>query len=496
MITNASETISTNQYKQRLTGLDKSIEKILNDFNIPGMAVSIIVNGEVIKEQGYGYRNIEKQLKVTSDTQFSIASLTKSFTSFTIGTLVDEGKLDWDIPVKSYLPKWQLQNSYATNHVNLRDMLSHRVGLPRHDLLMIKFPKLTGEELLKKLKHLDPSKELRQRFQYNNLMYGMAGYTAEKVTGKAWSKLLNERILDKVDMVNTSVNTDELFLFNDIATPYDEIGHHLTPVPYSHHLNSVIAPAGSLYSSISDLNKWAIMILNNGKYKDKVIIKPGTLKQLQLPQIPVSTRHSKNKKYSPDSYGLGWHIRNVGDHYLVYHSGNSNGFTSMMFTYPKENIAVTILVNKDMSDIPYGLAFDISERLFGNHSPKNVANLLADKRAGINHHANHGAQHKAKPEPFVSSTFSIEKYTGIYKHPAYGEAVVSQKNDKLYLRYGSIYEPFEHWNYNSFIGTGDTDISRLDDERILFNINDEGKVESVLLPFESRLSGIRFNRVF
>ena len=491
---NADQSKTIN-YTQQLKGLDYQIEQVLADFNIPGLAIAIVTKDKVIKAKGYGLRNIENKLPATADSQFAIGSATKAFTSFMLGTLVDEGRIDWNKPIKQYLPQWQLFDEYATHHVTLKDMLSHRTGLPRHDHIMEGFPRLTGEDLLSKLKYLEPSYELREKYQYNNLMYGLAGYLAEEVTNKNWSELIQARILNPLNMTNTSMSYQQVNTSPNHALPYDEISKSLTQIPQATRIDSMISPAGAMHSSANDMSQWLSMLLNNGKTQQHQLIKANTLQQMQLPQTPISTGLSSNKNFSPTAYGMGWHTRTIGGHYLNYHGGNIDGFTTMVFVYPQDDIAMVIMVNKDMSDIPYNLAIDISARLFFEEPTRRVKKLLEDRHAGINHHMNHGAMSKTKPRAKLSSTYAIKQYVGRYSHPAYGEVEISLRAGKLNLSYGVINEPFEHWNFNTFIGVGNSDTSSFDDEKMRFSIGNEGSVTTVYLPFETALKGVKFNRV-
>ncbi|MFT4926732.1 MAG: CubicO group peptidase (beta-lactamase class C family) [Phenylobacterium sp.] len=492
-----------------LTGLDAQIKNTLSDFAIPGLAIGIVANGKVLKTQGYGLRDIKNRLPATADTQFSVGSTTKAFTSFLIATLVDEGKLDWDLPVKHYLPQWQLADVYATNHVNLTDMLSHRTGLPRHDLLWIGFPELTGAQLVKKLPYLSLSKELRQRYQYNNLMYGMAGYIAEQVTGTSWSNLVQQRILNKLEMNNTSLSYSQMLATNNYAQPYNLIGDSLTQVPQKTNIDSVVRPAGGIHSSVKDMSKWMLMLLNEGKYPStegqQSLIKRRSLAKLQVPHTPISSRLSKHQ--SPRSYGLGWDIETVDGFYQVYHGGNIDGFTASVITYPQQGIGVVVLVNKGMSDIPYNLAMDVSGRLLGNGlsgEPRNyVAEALQQKLKGHNPHEHHGPAAMTRPAVVLDAPFSFERYAGRYRHPAYGELTISvvaadgkaDVGQLLQIQYGSLSESFDHWHFNTFIGDADQLNSYFGGEEMTFNVNAKGEIVGVTVPFEARLGGIEFTRL-
>src|SRR5215471_16439452 len=201
---------STSTYITQLKGFDEVLQATLQEWNIPGLAVAIVKNDAMVYSQGFGKRDIAKPLAVTPRTLFRIASCTKAFTATALGMLVDEGKLDWDTPIKHYLPAFKLYDAFATERVTVRDILAHRSGLPRHDLLGYK-SQLTRPELVARLQYLEPNKDLRSEWQYNNLMYVLAGYLIEVISGKSWEEFLQQRLLIPLEMTssNTSVRLSQ-----------------------------------------------------------------------------------------------------------------------------------------------------------------------------------------------------------------------------------------------------------------------------------------------
>ncbi len=179
--------------EQRLQGIDQTIEKILKDWNVPGCGIGIVYKDKLVFAKGYGYRNMEKKLPVTPNTLFQIASNSKLFTATAIGFLVDEGKLDWDKPIKKSVPQIQFYNNDLDANVTIRDMLSHRTGISRHDGIWYKSD-FTRQEMFDRIKYLEPSLPLRQGYLYNNLMYMAAGQIVEILSGKTWERYVNDRI--------------------------------------------------------------------------------------------------------------------------------------------------------------------------------------------------------------------------------------------------------------------------------------------------------------
>lgn len=483
-------------YQKRLKGFDQQVDKILKDFNVPGLGIAIVADGKVIKARGYGFRNIEKKLPITANTQLSIGSTTKAFTSLMIGTLVEEGKLDWDRPVKDYLPQWQLADEYATKHVNLIDMLSHRTGLPSHDFLWLGNPVFTGQQLVDKLPHLAFRHELRQRYRYNNLMYGMAGYLAEQVSGQSWPQLIQSRILDKLDMKDTSVNYQQMMASSDYALPYTETSNVLaTNQPYE-EVDGAVRPAGALHSSTNDMAKWLTFLLNKGEFEGKQLIKEDTLAKMQTPHISITQQYSTNADFGPRSYGLGWKIRSFRGHYQVSHDGNIAGYTAQLVTYPLKGIGMVILANKDNSGVPYQLSKDLSERLLALEPKNHISKYLQRRLEYTNASDNEMPVASKKSGGTLETTLALSDYAGRYHHPAYGDVVITTNKGLLQLVFGSlINEPFAHWNLNTFIGNGNQETSFFVDEKMQFEINDSGDISAVQIPFEYGIKGIKFSRL-
>src|SRR5437016_9054110 len=204
---------------QKLAGFDAFMEKTLKDWNGPGIGVGIVVGDKLVFAKGYGYRDYGKKLAFTSGTVCPIASNTKLFTAVAAGMLVEDGKLTWDKPVRESVPTIRFYNEQLNNTVTLRDMLSHRTGITRHDTIWYKSD-FTRKELFDRLKYLEPQEPVRQSFLYNNLMYCDAGYAIELQSGKRWEQFVRERILDPLGMKSTCYSIGEMISHPDHGVPF------------------------------------------------------------------------------------------------------------------------------------------------------------------------------------------------------------------------------------------------------------------------------------
>ena len=194
--------------KLLLEEFDPVVEQALIDFEVPGIAIGVVVDGQIVYAKGFGSRNTEKKLPVTKETLFALGSCTKAFTTFAMGNLVDQGLAEWDDLVIDILPEFRLADQYATANVTIRDLLTHRTGIPRHEFVWYN-SKMTKDELLKRIRYLQPSFDVRQCYQYGNLMYFITGIAMEKLAQKTWEDQIRERILNPLDMKNTNFSVKE-----------------------------------------------------------------------------------------------------------------------------------------------------------------------------------------------------------------------------------------------------------------------------------------------
>ncbi len=334
---------------EKAAKINKTLDEIRNYidtslamWNTPGISVAIVMNDSVLMAEGFGYRNLEDSLPVTSKTLFAIGSCTKAFTTAAMGILVDEGKLDWEAKVTEYLPAFQLHEDYATDHMNLIDLVTHRSGLPRHDALWYG-SSLTREELFKRLKYLEFSEEFRTEFQYNNLMFMTAGLLVGHVAGTTWEDFVKKRILDRLGMINSNFSVNISQQADDYALPYIEKKDSITLTDFRNI--DAMGPAGSINSNAEDMARWLKLQLNGGEVNGNEIISSTNIDLMHSPQIIMKGK-TANPEILFSAYGLGWGMESYRGHYLVQHGGGIDGFTAMVTLLPQDDIGIVVLANK------------------------------------------------------------------------------------------------------------------------------------------------------
>ncbi|MDP1608658.1 MAG: serine hydrolase [Chlamydiales bacterium] len=488
----SSFTAEASAARNRLEGFDILVENALKDYEVPGVAIGIVVDGQVIYSKGFGYRDLEAKKPITPDTLFAIGSCTKAFTSFLAGTLVDEGILDWDANVVDILPSFRLYDSYATQHMTIRDLLTHRSGMPRHDYMWYN-SKLSRSELMQRLRYLEPASQLRERFHYNNLMYLAAGYLMEQLTQKSWETLVSERIFAPLEMTKSNFSVEEMQKSDDHASPYLQKNDQL--IRMSLRDISVIGPAGSINSNVQEMTNWIKMQLDQGAYNKTPLINPATLQEMHSPQVVVSGT-PEHKEAVLSTYGIGWGVLSYRGHYHVSHDGGDDGFVSVVTLLPNEKIGVVILSNKNLTTLPRFLCAEIIDRLLDlpplNWYGEGLDSYLKTKTAQKQLQEQEYLSRKKNTTP----SHPLQDYVGQFEHPGYGLVDITSVNGQLNLTFNHITSTLNHWHYDMFVVSEESEdlyFSRIG-TKITFQMNDHGEIETIAIPFEPGTGDILFKK--
>jgi CubicO group peptidase (beta-lactamase class C family) len=470
---------------KKLQGFDAYMEKVLKDWNAPGVGVGIVVNNKLVFAKGYGYRDYEKKLPFTSTTLCPIASNTKLFTAVAAGLLVTEGKLTWDKPVRESVATIRFYNDALNNTVTLRDMLSHRTGITRHDLIWYR-SHFTRKELFERLKYMEPKEQPRQVFLYNNMMYASTGYIIELSSGKSWEEFVRERILQPLDMKNTEYSIADMQKHPDYGVPFTEKRDttEIYRIPYYEDTVGV-APAGAIISNIEDLSHWLTALMNDGKYAGKQVLPSGVLKNTLEPAIALPNTLGEAKGYWEmlnSAYGMGRQTASYRGHLLTFHGGDIDGFHSQVSFMPQEHIGVIVFVIGDHCSSLYNtVSYNVYERLLGMDqtpwSDRWNEVRRKGKQAGKEARAKAGAERVANTKP----SHALQDYVGEYEHPAYGVLKILLRDGQLQFDFRKLQFPMSHFHYDRF----DTP----DDERfgkwsVNFGTNPQGEIDTAAMSLD------------
>jgi CubicO group peptidase (beta-lactamase class C family) len=468
---------------QKLDGFDDFANKELRDWKCDGFAIAIVQDGKIVLSKGYGLRDVKKNLPVTEKTLFAIGSATKSFTVTSLGVLVDQGKLDWDKPVRDYLPDFKMWDPFATERMTPRDLVTHRSGLPRHDLMWYSSP-FSRQELFDRLRYLEPNKDFRTTFQYQNLMFMTAGYLAGHVAGTTWEQLVHQVIFEPLGMTNSNFSITESQKTADFSQPYQVVNDIPVDIPFR-NIDS-IGPAGSINSNIEDMTKYVMMHLAKGKG----VVSATNEMQMMTPQMAIQAP-SPDKELGDLSYGMGFFVTTYRGHKFVHHGGNIDGFTALVAFLPQDNIGLVILTNQNSSPLPAVVAYNVWDRLLGMDQVDWTARVKQQR--ALTKKSEQDAKQKGYTTQRTGThpSHELAEYAGEYEHPGYGIVKIEYVGGSLKIDYHGLGGVLSHFHYDVFEVPKD-DLNPFSQEKVQFRSNLAGELESLAIPFESTLKDITF----
>src|SRR3984957_3741473 len=468
---------------QKLDGFDDFANKELRDWKCDGFAIAIVQDGKIVLSKGYGLRDVKKNLPVTEKTLFAIGSATKSFTVTSLGVLVDQGKLDWDKPVRDYLPDFKMWDPFATERMTPRDLVTHRSGLPRHDLMWYSSP-FSREEIFNRLRYLEPNKDFRTTFQYQNLMFMTAGYLAGHVAGTTWEQLVHQVIFEPLGMTNSNFSITESQKTADFSQPYQVVNDIPVDIPFR-NIDS-IGPAGSINSNIEDMTKYVMMHLAKGKG----VVSATNEMQMMTPQMAIQAP-SPDKELGDLSYGMGFFVTTYRGHKFVHHGGNIDGFTALVAFLPQDNIGLVILTNQNSSPLPAVVAYNVWDRLLGMDQIDWTARVKQQR--ALTKKSEQDAKQKGYTTQRTGThpSHELAEYAGEYEHPGYGIVKIEYVSGSLKIDYHGLGGVLSHFHYDVFEVPKD-DLNPFSQEKVQFRSNLAGEIESLGIPFESTLKDITF----
>ncbi len=460
------------------------VTKIMEDWHVPGLGMIVVKDGKIVFAEGFGLRDVKRGLKVTPQTLFPIASCTKTFTAVSLAILVDEGKADWDAPLKDLLPSFRLCDVYASDHMTLRDLLAHRSGLPQHYRMYFNRT-ITRKEIFERLPFLELSKGLREGFQYSNLNYTIAAFVLEQLTRMTWEEFVQRRIFDPLEMSHSNFSVIESQKASDFALPYRIEDGELKEIPFFDVNPMGMGPAGSINSNLADMAHWLLLHLSKGKYNGRQIVSESNLAVTHTPQIVLPGVVTDELFYS--SYGMGWVIDSYRNHLMLSHGGGFDGFSCYVSILPRDNIGCAVFCNLEGVPVTRILTRIVYDRLLGlSEIPWNqrMKESFSKSKPAV----------PEKTESTASGTKgcrNLEDYCGEFSHPAYGILSIKLEDDHLYVVHNGLTSILAHVFHDVF-ETKDRVFGRF---RFLFISDMTGTVNAVEVPFEPSVKNIVFRRI-
>jgi CubicO group peptidase (beta-lactamase class C family) len=471
--------------EKSLSGFDDYMSKVLTDWNEPGAGVAVVYKDKLVYVKGFGYRDYGNKLPVTKNTLFQIASNTKLFTTVAAGILVEKGVFTWDEPIKKSVPELEFYNDYLNNHVTLRDMLGHKTGISRHDMIWFQSD-FTRKDLFDRIKYLEPSIPLRQDFIYNNLMYTAVGYSIELKTGKTWEDFLREKIFKPLEMNNTIFSIAEMQKTDDYGVPYNEVRDTTTlyKIPLKED-GAAVGPAGSIITNLDDLSHWIIALINDGYYKNKEVIPSAIIKETLKPGIAFRNYELEEKGYNEvlnSTYGMARSIEIYKGNVLTKHGGDMPGFHSQVAILPYDSLGIiTFVIGDQGASLSNIIMYNLADRLLGLEQTDWHGRRLADRVKGKEVSKKGRSQAGYDLIEGTSPTHDLQDYTGTFTNEAYGEFIISEKNDSLYFNFRKTILPLTHYHYNRFDTPDDEDFGKWS---INYLINPQGEISEAIISID------------
>ncbi len=441
---------------EKINAFDQYVQEAKEKWKIPGLAISIIKDGDLIFSKGYGEPKIGSKTVVDEYTLFGIASTTKAMTAVGMGILVDRGLVKWEDRVIDHLPEFQLQDPYATKEIRIKDLFTHNTGLGNADFLWA-YNDFAEKEIAMNMRHAPMSYPLRGGYTYQNIMYLFAGMVIEKISGRNWSRFMKEELWVPIGMENTFPYLKEATKNKNISFPHHYVNGKIEPIG---EMNAdAIGPAGSVWSCVNDMAKWVSFMLDSTKINGERLLKAETYAELLKPQviIPPDQFYPTIQLTQPTwtTYGLGWFQHDYYGQTVHFHTGSLAGRVAIIGLLPSENLGFYFLGNLDHAELRHALmykAFDTFGSLSSNRDWSEEMYNFYDK---INQEED--AKKKRfflKREKGTQPSKPIPAYLGTYNDPFYGEATVVLLDNKLILKLSAqlIFE-LEHWHYDTFLAT-------------------------------------------
>ncbi|PKL70653.1 MAG: hypothetical protein CVV30_04710 [Methanomicrobiales archaeon HGW-Methanomicrobiales-1] len=438
---------SAPQKTGKLDGFDAVVTTKMAEYEVPGAVVGIVENDTVVYLKGFGVREIGKPEKVDPDTRFQVASISKYFNAAGIGTLVEEGKLDWDTPVVTYLPGFALKDTYAGEHATLRDLLTHRSGLRAYDGGLLGRVGYSNPVMLEKMRYLEPGASFREKGQYSNAGFFIAGEVAAAADNRSWEDLTDARIIRPLNMTRSGAHYETLYLDDNRYTGYRETASGLEMIP--HEIDPLPA-AGQVISTGRDMTQFMKMMLNHGSIDGKQILLPKTVDAINAGSFVSGRPDDPADPYTLKATGFGCDSFTYLGERVVEKNGGLDGVRSLVVLVPGKKIGIVVIASKHLTEFPEAVQAEFLERYIGKSGVDLQARVKADQ-AMINEMVA-PPERPATPGP---ATITPSALAGNYQSDLYGILQVSPGADTgnmtVVVGPGRFAGTLSHWTDNDWL---------------------------------------------
>lgn len=482
------------------TQLDSIVEKTMTTFNVPGIAVAVLKDGEIIHQQGYGTRSLEKGGSVDENTLFGVASNTKAFTSAALAQLIDDGKLEWDTKVTDIIPEFKLYDYYVTSTFTVRDLLTHRsgLGLGAGDMMVFPASNIIGkEEIIHNLRYLKPVSSFRSKYDYDNLLYIVAGEVVERVSGIEYETYVKQQFFEPLEMNNTAMSWHRIQDYSNVIEGHAPVDGKLLPVGLS--FTKEANAAAGMYSSITDMSKWVQAQLNEGKFGANLESSLFSEKQHREMWTPQTIVRNAKTPYNTHfmAYGLGWFLSDVSGYLKVGHTGGLLGIVSQVTMIPELELGIIVLTNQQSGYAFNSITNSILDSYFGIENKDRIKDYNESR-----------LRREAKADAIVAKVWedvnkatkdskkkSLTAYAGEFMDPWFGKVSIIEKDNKLYFESANISDfkgEMDFYKGNTFVVKWN-DRTLQADAFVIFTLDKEGVANGLKMEAVSPLTDFSFD---
>jgi CubicO group peptidase (beta-lactamase class C family) len=459
----------------------------METFEVPGLALAIVKDGEVVLAEGYGVRRLGEATPVDAHTLFGIASNTKAFTATALGILVEEGKLAWDQPVIEILPAFRMSDPYVTAELTVRDLLVHRsgLGLGAGDLLFWPGTTYGRDEIVHRLRYVPIENSFRATYNYDNVLYMVAGEVVEAASGMPWEEFVETRILEPLGMADSRPSLVAAAPDRNVAYTHARVEGTVRLVPPD--TTRSIGPAGGIMSSAADMARWLEVQLARGQLADgDSLFSQATSRELWALVTPLEP-NPPPPELAPleadfNGYALGFFVGDYRGRKMVRHTGGLPGFVSRVAMIPEEDLGVAVLTNQESGAAFDAIAFHVLDHYLAADPPFDwlggwkalIARIDSTNAAAVSATA-------AARDSTAGPSLPLVEYAGVYADPWYGDVGIDLEGDGLVMRFSrtpSMVGDLEHWQYDTFVVRW-RDRSLRADAFVTFQLEPDGSIDRV-----------------
>ncbi len=471
---------------------DSYVIEVMRTFNVPGVSIAIVRDGQVLLAKGYGIKEIGKDGPVDGETLFGIASNTKAFTATALAIMVEEGKLGWNDRVIEYLPGFRLADPYVTQELTIKDLLVHRsgLGLGAGDLLWWPSSTYDRKEIVQRLRFVPLKSSFRNTYAYDNVLYTVAGEVIEQVSGTVWEEFVRQRIFEPVGMTTSDVrHSAGTIKGRNIAATHALVDGKLVRVkPFT---SDNVNPAGGIHSNARDMARWMIVQLDSGRLGEKGrLFSEISARMLWTPVTPKPLAENDPDPVLMQTeflfYALGFNVQDFRGRKLITHTGGLPGYLSRLALVPSEKLGITVLTNQESSAAFNAITFHILDYYL---DAEQFDWLDAYKKYNEYKDRIHNQEIQlAQSMRNKNSRPSLPpgNYAGLYRDGWYGDIEIRFEKGQLEISFQHTPEligNLEHWQYDTFVARW-YDRTLRGDAFVSFFLDPDGSIEQARMqPF-------------